>query len=174
LDADSAFSGNASLIYLSINAYGHSGPWAERPGFDQNGQVATGFARCEGEARPAADGSALPTFSPVFYLNDFLTGYLAAAGMMTALLRRATEGGAYHVKLSLSRTAMWVQDLGYVPRSEYEKCPEQDKYAAELETFGTTYGDITELAPAVTFGGENIRVPLTRLVPFGADRASWE
>ena len=37
------------LICMDINAFGHSGPWAERPGFDQNAQVATGIAAKEGE-----------------------------------------------------------------------------------------------------------------------------
>ena len=71
---------------------------ADRPGFDQNGQVASGFAAKEGEP-------GRPKFSPVFYLADLMTGYLAAAGMMAALLRRAEEGGSYHVKLSLARSA---------------------------------------------------------------------
>ena len=39
------------LICMDINAFGHSGPWAERPGFDQNAQVATGFAAKGGGAR---------------------------------------------------------------------------------------------------------------------------
>ena len=45
------------LIYMSGNAYGHSGPWKDRPGFDQNGQVASGFAMTEGQGGP-------PKFSP--------------------------------------------------------------------------------------------------------------
>ncbi|EKD53824.1 MAG: acyl-CoA transferase/carnitine dehydratase [uncultured bacterium] len=92
------------VICLSINAYGHSGPWNKRPGFDQNGQVATGFAVKEGSLKN-------PKFSPVFCLTDLITAYFAAAGMIAALLRRATEGGSYHVKVSLARSAMWVQDL---------------------------------------------------------------
>jgi len=52
---------------MTTNAYGHSGPWTERPGFDQNGQVASGFASKEGEPDK-------PRFSPVFYLADLMTG----------------------------------------------------------------------------------------------------
>jgi crotonobetainyl-CoA:carnitine CoA-transferase CaiB-like acyl-CoA transferase len=37
------------IICMTANAYGHSGPWVGRPGFDQNGQVASGFAAKEGE-----------------------------------------------------------------------------------------------------------------------------
>jgi crotonobetainyl-CoA:carnitine CoA-transferase CaiB-like acyl-CoA transferase len=35
------------IVFMTASAYGHSGPWAERPGFDQNGQVASGFAAME-------------------------------------------------------------------------------------------------------------------------------
>jgi len=92
------------IVCMTANAYGHEGPWSERPGFDQNGQVASGFAVKEG-------GSGAPKFSPVFYSADLMTGYFAAAGMIAALLRRSIEGGSYNVKLSLTRSAMWVQDL---------------------------------------------------------------
>lgn len=70
------------IVYMSANAHGHSGPWTGRPGFDQLGQVASGFALEEGQGGP-------PKFSPVFYIGDLMTGYFAAAGMMAALYRRA-------------------------------------------------------------------------------------
>lgn len=153
------------IVCVSINAYGYSGPWKDRPGFDQNGQVATGFAITE-----AKDG--VPKFSPVFYLNDFLTGYLAAAGTMAALHRRATEGGSYHVKMSLARTAMWVQSLGLLDKVDYSDCFEHDHYEASLRTFQTTCGRVTELSPAVNVGSLP-RKDLTLLHPFGADPAEF-
>lgn len=36
------------IVCMTANAYGHTGPWRDRPGFDQNAQVATGFAMTEG------------------------------------------------------------------------------------------------------------------------------
>lgn len=153
------------LICVSINAYGHSGPWALRPGFDHNVQVGTGFAATEG-------GADKPRLSPVFYLNDFLTGYLASAGAMAALLMRAKHGGSYHVKVSLARTAMWVQNLGYVPESDYSKMPEKDEYPTNLHSFMTSCGRVTELSPAVRFD-RMPRKDLTLLQPFGANDAEW-
>ncbi|MBY0548299.1 MAG: CoA transferase [Candidatus Obscuribacterales bacterium] len=153
------------LVCLSINAYGHRGPWSDRPGFDHNLQVATGFAATEG-------GIDSPRLSPVFYLNDFLTGYLGAAGVMTALLRRATEGGSYHVKVSLARTAMWVQDLGYISPELFSRCPLKDEYPAKLHTVQTVCGAVTELSPAVEFDSMP-RCDLTMLHPFGADPPAW-
>lgn len=154
------------LICVSINAYGHSGPWAQRPGFDHNVQVGTGFAVTEGGAKQ-------PRLSPVFYLNDFLTGYLASAGAMAALLMRAKHGGSYHVKVSLARTAMWVQDLGYIADTVYGGMPEKDEYPTSLHSFDTACGKVTELVPAVTFD-KMPRKDLTLLQPFGADAPGWK
>jgi len=155
------------LIYLTINAYGHSGPWQDRPGFDQNAQVATGFARSEGALKMG-----VPQFSPVFYLNDFLTAYLAASGVMSALLRRATEGGSYHVKVSLARSAMWVQDFGSIAQSAYESEREKDDYPSKLVDVQSPYGTITELAPAVQFE-HSPQVDILPVRPFGADKPIW-
>ena len=153
------------IVYMSATAYGHSGPWKDRPGFDQNGQVASGFVMAEGQGGP-------PRFSPVFYLADLITGHFAAAGMMAALYRRAIEGGSYQVKLSLARGAMWVQDLGLLDVAAQGEVPETDSYPAEAVSIGTAYGAVTSLAPALTF--TSLTLPATgRLVPYGADPASW-
>lgn len=153
------------IVYMSATAYGHSGPWKDRPGFDQNGQVASGFAMAEGQGGP-------PKFSPVFYLADLITGFFAAAGMMAALLRRAIEGGSYQVKLSLTRSAMWVQDLGLLDTTAQAGLPETDSYPARTVSVSTAYGAVTSLAPPLTF--TNLTLPDTdRLVPYGADPAAW-
>jgi crotonobetainyl-CoA:carnitine CoA-transferase CaiB-like acyl-CoA transferase len=165
LEPQSLASASDGIVCLSIDAYGHAGPWQDRPGFDQNGQSATGVAITEG-------GEGAPRFSPVFYLNDELTGHLAAAGVMRALFRRATEGGSYHVKVSLSRTAMWVQDLGSLDGSDYRVMPETDVYPPKLRTVHTTYGEITELAPETRFSNLP-QVTLSTLRPFGADKPQW-
>ncbi|MBK8223687.1 MAG: CoA transferase [Candidatus Obscuribacter sp.] len=157
---------NENIICLTINAYGHSGPWQDRPGFDQNAQVATGFAAKEGER---LDGPQTPQFSPVFYLNDFLTAYLAAAGVLSALIKRATEGGSYHVKVSLARSAMWVQDMGYIEKSAYGAQREKDTYPANLVDVQSPFGTITELAPAVQFEHSPL-VDILPVRPFGADK----
>jgi hypothetical protein len=53
---------------------------------------------------------------PTGLINDYVTGYIGAAGAMAALLKRAKEGGSYHVTVSLTRCAMWYQSL--VPDAE--------------------------------------------------------
>ena len=165
LPAPLAAASERGIVYMSANAYGHSGPWQDRPGFDQNAQVASGFAMAEGQGGP-------PKFSPVFYLADLITGYFAAAGMMAALHRRAIEGGSYQVKLSLARSAMWVQELGLLDVAAQGEVPETDSYPAETVSIDTAYGAVTLLAPPLTF--TNLTLPDTdRLVPYGADPAAW-
>ena len=52
------------IVCMTANAYGHAGPWADRPGFDQNGQVASGFAAKEGEpVSPASRPSSISLIS---------------------------------------------------------------------------------------------------------------
>ena len=153
------------IVYMSATAYGHSGPWNDRPGFDQNAQVASGFAMAEGHG-------VTPEFSPVFYLADLITGHFAAAGMMAALYRRAVEGGSYRVKLSLARSAMWVQELGLLDVGAQRELPEIDSYPAQTVSIDTAYGTVTLLAPPLAF--TDLTLPSAdRLVPYGADAASW-
>jgi len=107
------------IIYVSVRAYSHNGPWNNRAGWEQLAQVATGMAMAQGTVSK-------PQLSPVFPC-DYITGYLATYGILAALLRRTTEGGSYAVRVSLCRTAMWIQSLGPVareprlPETEYQQ-----------------------------------------------------
>jgi crotonobetainyl-CoA:carnitine CoA-transferase CaiB-like acyl-CoA transferase len=92
---------------VSENCYGHLRPWAERPGWEQLGQAATGMSQREGLAGP--DG--MPRLAPAA-VNDYTTGWLSAYGAMIALARRAREGGSWHVQTSLSQVCSWYQRLG--------------------------------------------------------------
>ncbi|WP_235926023.1 CoA transferase [Actinokineospora pegani] len=89
-------------VLVSLSAYGHTGPWQTRRGFDSLIQLATGLAW-----RPDGPPAALPAQA-----LDHATGWLAAQGVLTALRRRAVEGGSWHVRVSLARTAQWLDSLG--------------------------------------------------------------
>lgn len=153
------------MVCMTVNAYGHDGPWFGRPGFDQNGQVASGFAVSEGRGGK-------PRFSPVFYLADLITGYFAAAGMMAALLRRAVDGGSYHVKLSLARSAMWVQELGLLDVEAQTLLPEKDIYPADMFSFDSVYGQISQLKRPLQFSNMEVRDNV-QLMPYGAGKPEW-
>jgi crotonobetainyl-CoA:carnitine CoA-transferase CaiB-like acyl-CoA transferase len=100
------------IVYVSVSAYGGTGPWMARGGYEPVGQTVSGLAIAEGSAE-------LPVLAPTFTLNDYLSAYLAAAGATAALARRAREGGSYHVQVSLARCSMWLQDLGQLPRDQW-------------------------------------------------------
>ena len=62
------------LIYVSVSCYGYDGPWATRAGYDPLGQVVSGLAVGEGSLDR-------PVLASTFTLNDYLAGYLGAAGV---------------------------------------------------------------------------------------------
>ena len=70
---------NPGIVYVSLSAYGRSGPWAGRRGFDSLVQCATGFNHAEGEAAGVDGPKELPT-----QILDHATGYLMAFGAMMA------------------------------------------------------------------------------------------
>src|SRR5262249_4401556 len=91
-------------IYCSVRCYGYDGPWANRGGFDMEALCVSGFTNVEGTPDR-------PKFPPTTVMNDFIAGYLGAAGVTAALIRRAREGGTYHVKICLTRHPMWYPTL---------------------------------------------------------------
>ena len=105
-----------------------------------------------------------------------MAGYFAAAGMMAALLRRSIEGGSYHVKLSLARSVMWVQELGFLETTGQASLPEKDNYPAKMTSIDSVYGKLSFLAPPLSFS--NLSLPdessLLSLLPYGADAPEWQ
>lgn len=98
---------NPGIIYVTLSAYGHAGPWAERRGFDSLVQTATGFNHAEGQAAGVDGPKELPA-----QMLDHATGYFMAFGAIMAKARQAREGGSWHVQVSLARTGRWLWDLG--------------------------------------------------------------
>src|SRR6266436_1138091 len=102
------------LVYVSLCAFSHNGPWASRRGFDTVVQNVSGITTRQGELFPGAEPG--PQFYPVSAI-DYLTGYLMAFGAMVALARRAREGGSWLVRISLAQTGRWLVDRGEVPEA---------------------------------------------------------
>ena len=86
------------LIYVSLNAFGHLGPWAARPGHESFAQAATGMDR-----RFGGDG---PPTSQSNAINDYGTGFMGAYGVALALLHRQRTGQGQHVDSALAYTSM--------------------------------------------------------------------
>ena len=89
------------IIYASMNAYGHLGPWAERPGHEQFAQATTGM-----QERFGGDGQ--PQLQP-HPINDYGTGLLGAYGVALALLHRKRTGEGQYLDGALAYTAMTLQ-----------------------------------------------------------------
>jgi hypothetical protein len=105
------------IVAVSLSAYSHEGPWASRRGFDSLVQNATGINVAEAEAA----GTAAPKELPAQAL-DHASGYLMAFGAMMALMRKAREGGSWHVRVSLAQTGHWLRGIGRV--ADGFACPE--------------------------------------------------
>ncbi|MEV4640113.1 CoA transferase [Actinoplanes sp. NPDC049548] len=91
-------------VVATLSAWGTAGIWGGRRGFDSLVQVATGIAWAAGDGDTPG---ALPC-----QLLDHATGYLLAAGVLSALVRRARDRAAAHVSVSLERTARWLLEQG--------------------------------------------------------------
>ena len=159
--------GHKGMIYLSCNANSVSGPWANRGGFDMEGLSTSGFTIEEGAGGP-------PRFPPTLVMNDYIAGYLGACGVIAALRRRATEGGSYHVRISLTRAAMWYASLGRFPDVNFDLSgPENRMISPDILVAQTPYGEIRRLAPQVKLSKTpgKWRTPLVAVR--GADTVNW-
>lgn len=88
------------LVDVSLDAYGWSGPWAARRGFDSLLQMSSGIA----EAGMRQLGRDRPTPLPVQAL-DHATGYIMAAAALRGLTGRLSSGARVTARASLARTA---------------------------------------------------------------------
>lgn len=88
------------LVLGRVAAWGSTGPWAGRRGFDSIVQAASGIAMVEGDAgRPGA----LPAQA-----LDHASGYLLAAAALEALRSRDADGRGRDVTVSLAGAAHWL------------------------------------------------------------------
>lgn len=109
------------IIYASLSAWGTTGPWRERRGFDSIVQAVSGIAHFHG-------GALKPQLLPVSAI-DYVSGYLMALGVCAALRRRETEGGGWLVRVALARVGKWIVDRGTVAHAAVP----EDLPAAALE-----------------------------------------
>ncbi len=131
------------IVYVSLSAYGHVGPWARRRGFDSLVQTASGFNHAEAQAA----GQEAPRPLPVQIL-DYASAYLMAFGAQVALARQATEGGSWHVRVSLAQTARWLRSLPRVPNGLACPMPPLDGY---LEESASGFGSLAAVRHAARF-----------------------
>ena len=137
------------IVYVSLSAFSHVGPWAWRRGFDTVVQTVSGITCRQGELFPGAAPG--PQFYPVSAI-DYLSGYLMAFGALIALARRWREGGSWLVRISLAQTGHWLVGRGQAPDAELQTVLEEFT-PAELERWtissDTPMGRLHHLGPVV-------------------------
>jgi crotonobetainyl-CoA:carnitine CoA-transferase CaiB-like acyl-CoA transferase len=160
------------LVYVSLSAFSHTGPWAPRRGFDTVVQNVSGITTRQGELFPGAEPG--PQFYPVSAI-DYLTGYLMAFGAMVALARRAREGGSWLVRISLAQTGRWLVGQGEVPQAAL-KDVQKEFPQAEIERWSidsdAPVGRLRHLGPTVRLSETPPRWARPS-VPLGYNEPAW-
>jgi hypothetical protein len=131
------------IVYVSLSAYGHAGPWAERRGFDSLVQTATGFNHAEGQAAGVDGPKELPA-----QMLDHATGYLMAFGAMMVRARQSREGGSWHVRVSLAQTGRWLWNLGRVADGFETEDLRGDAVRAFVEETPSGFGPLQSVSHA--------------------------
>ena len=155
------------LVCVTLTAWGPSGPWTTRRGFDSIVQCVSGMAWESG------DGTS-PRLLPVSAI-DYVSGYLMAFGAMVALARRATEGGSWHVRVSLARVGKWILDRGRVGPAALADVPselsddELERFCAEMDA---PAGRLRYLAPVAEMSVTPPRFVRPGVMP-GTHPAAW-
>ncbi|OLF52744.1 CoA transferase [Pseudomonas chlororaphis] len=153
------------LIDVSLNAYGWSGPWQNRRGFDSLVQMSCGIAEA-GQRWQQADK---PVPLPVQAL-DHATGYLMAAAALQALNAQLQTGATGSARLSLARTAKLLTEHSSGAAEEALRGEDQADQGLLVEQ--TPWGPAHRLHVPLQISGTPLQWarPASEL---GAHRAQW-
>ncbi len=153
------------LIDVSLNAYGWSGPWRNRRGFDSLVQMSSGIADA-GMAWKQADK---PVPLPLQAL-DHATGYLMAASAIQALSERLKSGRGGSARLSLARTAKLLVEAGQVPEQPALRAEEPGDQGLVVEQ--TAWGQAHRVLAPLTISGTPLQWDLAA-GELGSHRPQW-
>jgi hypothetical protein len=164
-DASARAQLNLGLVDVSLNAYGWSGPWRDRRGFDSLVQMSAGIA----DAGMHWKRSDRPFPLPVQAL-DHATGYLMAAAAVRGITQRITTGRGTHARLALARTAKVLTDL----RDQQASSAFAQETSADRQptTERTAWGDAQRLSPPLSIDGTPMHWDLPAC-DLGSAEARW-
>lgn len=155
---------NPGIVALGLSAYGPTGPWSDRRGFDSLVQSATGLNIAEARAF----GSDTPRALPLQAL-DYGAGYLLAFGALAALLRQRREGGSWQVQVSLAGVGHWLSGLGRWPDGPRAPAPPFDD---AMDVTASGFGELAAVRHSVCFDGQRAGWVRPSMPP-GAHAAVW-
>ena len=119
---------NPNIVEVQHNAYGWTGPWSGRRGFDSIVCVSSGVwqetLRHAGFEEPSHE--TLHLIQPI--LLDHCAGYMDAAAAVRGLTRRLTQGKGSLSRLSLARMLWMMIDAGKPPPAPEIKLPVEGPY----------------------------------------------
>lgn len=95
---------NPKIILASISGFGHTGPYAKRPGFDQIAQGMGGLMSITGDP----DGGPMRVGIPI---ADLSAGLFAALGILTALIEREKSHEGQWLSTSLLQSQIFMLDF---------------------------------------------------------------
>jgi len=164
-DAENRRRINPALVDVCLDAYGWSGPWKTRRGFDSLVQMSSGIA----EAGMRRLGRDKPTPLPVQAL-DHATGYLMATAAIRGLTQRLKTGKGMEVRTSLARMAQLLA-TGSGQQVDAMLEPESaDDLAPAIEQ--TFWGPARRLRGAVAVGGATMSWDRPA-APLGSAQPQW-
>jgi CoA-transferase family III len=137
------------LIEVALDAYGWSGPWAGRRGFDSLVQMTTGLADAGMRWRTAEKPVPLPVQA-----LDQATGYLMAAAAVRGVIARISDSSALTAHVSLARTAGLLGRPDGGSTAPFEPAADGD-YDGAIET--TDWGPANRIRSPATIGGARLR-----------------
>ena len=121
---------NPRLIHASVNGYGTTGPYADRPSFDFIAQAMSGFMSVNGPPDGEPQRAAPP-------LSDLVAGLYCAFGILAALQERGNSGIGQQVETSL--TGGLISMLAYLS-AEYFATGETPKRTGNDHPIVSPYG----------------------------------
>jgi crotonobetainyl-CoA:carnitine CoA-transferase CaiB-like acyl-CoA transferase len=152
------------LIDVCLNAYGWSGPWQNRRGFDSLVQMSSGIAEAGMHCKQADKPTPLP-----LQALDHATGYLMAASAIKLLAERLSSGQGGSARLSLARTAKLLIDNG---RRIEESLRAEDENDQGMLVEQTSWGPAHRLHVPLKITGTPLQWAIAA-GELGSHRAQW-
>ncbi len=158
------------IIAHELRCFDFEGEWANFRGFDMMAVTVSGYVDAEG----AVDAPMMPV-QVIF--ADYLAAYVGAAGVAAALHRRATEGGSYQVRVSLTKMCMWAAEIGLLDHRALDGTLSFADLATDADVpvahIDSPFGEITYLPSQIDM--PDIKPRFVRgTQPLGSSPLAWE